>query len=125
RKFNLYVAEVRFAVLVCIKTMNAHCPGSLPDARDRLCLLGLDACCLEHRPPLLDLSFVKCRERLRCLLLARINLLSEVIEPAPHHRIGQGAHDRTIELADDVVRRSLRYKEGVPSRDVKSGQSGL
>lgn len=54
-----------------------------------------------------NLGFVEGAERLRRLLVAWVNLLPEIGEPPTYLRIGRGIHDRSIELADDVLRRSL------------------
>ena len=48
----------------------------------------LDVRRLEDRPPLLDLSRVVGGERLRILILARRNLLTEIGEPLAHAGIG-------------------------------------
>src|SRR5262249_2419656 len=51
-------------------------------------LFSLDVRGLEDRPPLLDLSLVMGRERLRILILPRWNLLAEIGEPFAHAGIG-------------------------------------
>jgi hypothetical protein len=57
-------------------------PSNEPD------LFALDVRGFEDRPPLLDLSLVVGRERLRILILARRNLLAEIGEPLAHAGIG-------------------------------------
>src|SRR5215467_11178020 len=39
---------------------------------------------LDKRPPFLDLGLLQCAECLRCLLLARINVHTEISEPRSH-----------------------------------------
>jgi hypothetical protein len=56
-------------------------------------LLSFDACRLDDWPPLLDFSFLKDRERLWRLLLARENLLANSCKPVLHCRIGQSFYD--------------------------------
>src|SRR6266478_1201802 len=67
---------------------------------DSLCL---DPSRLDDRPPFLDLGQLQPAERLRRLLLARVDVLSKIGKPATHCRIGQGFHDCGIELGDDVL----------------------
>src|SRR5229473_7339408 len=64
-------------------------------------LFGLNAGCLDDRPPLLDLGFMKGAEPLRRLLFARRNLLAEVVESLVHSSVGQRCHDGGIEFGDD------------------------
>src|ERR1700722_10567241 len=80
---------------------------------------------LDDWPPLLDLGPLKGAERLRRLLVAGVNLLPEIGEPLTHRRIGQRGHDRTIELADDVLRRSLGRPNALPCRNIESRQPGF
>src|ERR1700723_1855962 len=80
---------------------------------------------LDDWPPLLDLGPLKGAERLRRLLVAGVNLLPEIGQSLTHRRIGQRGHDRTIELSDDVLRRSLGRPNALPCRNVKSRQSGF
>src|SRR5262245_42980352 len=68
----------------------------------------LDVRGLDDGPPLVDLRLVICGERLRRLLLAWRDLVSELVEPLPHAGVGQGFHGRGVELGDHVLRRALR-----------------
>ena len=83
--------------------------------------LGLDVCCLDDRPPLLDLGLLMRAEALGGLLLARREFEPKIGEPRDHRCLGQGAHDRGIERADDVLRRALGRPERLPDRGVESG----
>src|SRR5215467_10770868 len=56
-------------------------------------LLHLDTRSSDDRPPFFDLSLLKCRERLRRLLVTGKNLLRKVSQPRSHHRVGQGGCD--------------------------------
>src|SRR5262249_3217294 len=61
-----------------------------------------DIGCLNNRPPFVDLGLVEFAERLRGLLIARENRLTEIGELRADGRIGQGIHDRRIELGAGV-----------------------
>src|SRR4029077_2667417 len=78
----------------------------------------LDVSCLDDRPPLLDLGLVKSAQRLRRLLLARRDHVTELGEPLPHPWIRQGIHHRRVELADDVRGRAPGDPQAIPERDV-------
>jgi hypothetical protein len=75
---------------------------------------------LDDRPPPLDLGLVVGSQRLQSWLLAWWNLLAEISKAPAHRGSRQGIHGRGIELADDVLRRSLGYPKPVPDRDVES-----
>src|SRR5215831_17377490 len=79
----------------------------------------------DDRPPLLNIALLESTERLRRVLLARRKLLPLLGEPGTDRRIGQGVHDRGVELVDDDFRRAFRRKKRIPVRHVEAGQSRL
>src|SRR5260370_33604374 len=90
-----------------------------------LSLFHFDVSSLDDRPPFRDLGFLKPVERLRRLLVARKNLLPQIGQLCPNLRIGQGAHDRGIELGDDTLRRAFGHPKPMPQRGMEAGQPRL
>ena len=66
----------------------------------------LDPKLLDDRPPSLGISLLQGFERLRRLSVARDNFQPEIGKTSAHTRNGQGLYDRTIEVADNIVRRA-------------------
>ncbi len=59
------------------------------------------------------------------LLIARWNLLSQIGEMFTHRWIGQGLHNRAIELVYDRFGRGLRDPDRMPGRNIEPWQPGL
>src|SRR5262245_39360979 len=74
----------------------------------------------DNRPPLIDFALLKCAERILRLLLAWHGLLPKVGEPLAHCRISQGVHLSTIELGNNILRRSCRRPKPVPKSRVEA-----
>src|ERR1700730_1271262 len=87
--------------------------------------LSLDVRRLDNGPPFLDLGLLKRAERLRRLLVARNDLLTEAGELLARCRIRQNIGDRRVELGDDRLRRGFRRPDRIPDRTGEIGQSGL
>src|SRR5580698_422741 len=58
---------------------------------------------LDDRPPFFDLGSLKIAERLRGLLVARRNILAEIVQALANRRIGDRRHGSGIELVDDLA----------------------
>src|SRR5260370_42152756 len=84
-----------------------------------------DASRLDDRTTLLDLGLLVGAERFRRELVWRRDHLAEIGESLAHGRIAQSVNDGGVELADDVLRRSLGRPDPIPGREIESGQSGL
>src|SRR5215467_91131 len=69
--------------------------------------VGLDPCRLDDGPPLLNLSLLHRGNRFGRLLLTRGNFASKVNKLLNDTRLGQGACDGTVELANDILRRAF------------------
>src|SRR6516165_4092086 len=65
-----------------------------------------------------SISALESGERRRRLLLARRDHLADIGEALPHCRIGQGVHDRAVELDDDFLGRALLDPKAMPERNV-------
>src|ERR1044072_3092857 len=105
--------SVRMAVLpLCVDSSALVSVASI--ASMRADIVGLD-----DRPPFLDFRFLICPECFRRLLLAGWDVLPQVSEPLAHLRIGQGIHNRSIELGDNAAGCVLRHPERVPNRNVE------
>src|SRR5436190_21568716 len=77
-------------------------------------LLSLDVCCLDDRPPLLDLGLLKGGKRIRRLLVARRTIEPLVGDALLRCRVGQRLDHGRIQPGDDVLRRALRHPEAPP-----------
>src|SRR5262249_2153568 len=73
-------------------------------------LFRLNICCLNDRPPFLDLGLVESGEALRGLLLARGDVQAKLTKTSAHARIGECLHRRAVEFDDDVARCTLGRK---------------
>src|SRR5215468_11018709 len=80
---------------------------------------------LDERPPFLDLGLLQCAECLRCLLLAWINVHTEISEPRSHRWICQCFHGCRVEPIDYLPRRALGREKRVPTGDRERRQSHL
>src|SRR6266496_2504369 len=77
-------------------------------------LFGLDARCLDDRPPLVDLGLVEGVKRFWSLLVGREYLLADVGEPLPYRWVGERGRHRGVELDHDLLRRALGHPQPVP-----------
>src|SRR5215472_3745259 len=87
--------------------------------------VGLDVGSLDDRPPLRDLGPLKGAQRLSTLLLRGIGLLAGIGEPRADGRLGERIRDGAADLADDVIRRSLRRPKSEPLLEIESRQPRL
>ena len=74
-------------------------------------LLRLDPQLLDDRPPFCGIRLHQPVKRLRCLSVARENLLPEIGELRSYGCIGQCPHNRRIEFGDDVSWRAFGRKK--------------
>src|SRR5260370_9930615 len=88
-------------------------------------LFCVDIRCLDNRPPLLNLGLLMRAERLWRLLLGREDLLRELGKSRTNPWIGQGIHDCGVELADNLLWRTLWGPKREPGRIVEPWQSRL
>src|SRR5262245_56032728 len=79
--------------------------------------LRLDAGSVDDRPPFLDFGLVQGAERFGCLLIARKDFLRKISKARTHVWICQRVDDRGVEIADNLLRRTLRHPHSMP--DVK------
>src|SRR5882672_6861344 len=82
--------------------------------------LALEVCCLDDRPPLLDLGALQNHESFGRLLVMRGNFEAQIGQPFLYSWISQGIGDRGIELVDDRLRRGLGRPKPIPERRVES-----
>src|SRR5437764_8655713 len=71
---------------------------------------------LDDRPPFLDLGLVEGAEGLGPLLIARENILAEIVQARAHGRVRKRIHDRSVEFDDDLLRRGFLHPQAVPDR---------
>src|SRR5690242_11575613 len=87
--------------------------------------LALDIGSRDDRPPLFQLGFLKCGERLRRLLLGRIDFLAKTRQSLAHRWISHRTDDGFVELRHDAAWRALRGPDGIPLQKMKTGRAGL
>src|SRR5215217_7657318 len=105
-------ANANDSLIITFRPTASH-PISLPtEASDSS--RRLDVSRLDQRPPLLDLGLVKCTQRLRRLLFARRNHVTQLRESLPHREIAERIHDRGVEPGDDRLGGGLRDPQAVP-----------
>src|SRR5215510_3123308 len=101
--------------------------GSRGRSRCNWCsaLLRLDAGGDDYRPPSFDFGGLEAGKGIRGLMIARWNLLAQVVQPALDSLIGQRINNSRVEFRDDLLRGPLRRPHAGPDRDVESWQSRL
>src|SRR5262245_35075307 len=88
-------------------------------------LFRFDAGRLDDWPPFLDLGPVEGSKRLRRLLLARKDPLTEAREPRPHRWIAQRFDDSAVELGDRLLGCASGYPKPVPKRQIEARPAGF
>ena len=85
--------------------------------------LRADAGRLDDRPPLLDFGLLQRGERLRRLLLAGNNIVSELLEPLAQRCVAQSFDDGGIEFSNYRRWCSFGRPNRVPHRSMERGQT--